>query len=64
MLQVVALCDRSGCRWVECENVFNGVCDLASRLNDTLKSEITDYHPIAISECARRSVEIVRRVRG
>jgi len=32
------------------------------RLNDTLKSEITDYHPIAISECARRSLEIVRKI--
>lgn len=30
------------------------------RLNDTLNSAIPGYHPIAISECARRSVEIVR----
>jgi ADP-ribosylglycohydrolase len=32
------------------------------RLNDTLKSLIIDYHPIAISECARKSVEIARKV--
>jgi len=32
------------------------------RLNDTLNSEIPGYHPIAISECARRSLKIVRKV--
>ncbi len=32
------------------------------RLNDTLNSEIPGYHPIAISECARRSLDIVRKV--
>ena len=31
-------------------------------LHDTLNSEIIDYHPIAISECARRSVEIACKV--
>ncbi len=31
-------------------------------LNDTLMSLIADYHPIAISECARRSVEIARKL--
>ncbi len=31
-------------------------------LNDTLNSEIIGYHPIAISECARRSVEIAKIV--
>ena len=31
-------------------------------LHDTLRSDIIDYHPIAISECARRSVEIAKRV--
>lgn len=31
-------------------------------LHDTLYSEIIDYHPIAISECARRSVGIARAV--
>ena len=31
-------------------------------LNDTLYSRIFDYHPIAISECARRSVEIAQRI--
>jgi ADP-ribosylglycohydrolase len=30
------------------------------RLNDTLYAEIAGYQPIAISECARRSFEIVR----
>ena len=30
------------------------------RLNDTLRSQIMDYHPIAISECARRSTAIAR----
>jgi ADP-ribosylglycohydrolase len=30
-------------------------------LNDTLYSEVSGYHPIAISECARRSVEIALR---
>lgn len=33
------------------------------RLNDTLRSNIIDYHPIAISECARRAVKIWNRVR-
>lgn len=31
-------------------------------LHDKLFSEITDYHPIAISECARRSVEIAQKL--
>jgi len=31
-------------------------------LHDTLYSRIFDYHPIAISECARRSVEIARKI--
>ena len=31
-------------------------------LHDTLRSDIIDYHPIAISECARRSVEIAKKV--
>jgi ADP-ribosylglycohydrolase len=31
-----------------------------ARLNDTLNSQIPGYHPIAISECARRSHEIAR----
>jgi len=33
-----------------------------ARLNDTLNSLIPDYHPVAISECARRSLAIARRV--
>lgn len=33
-------------------------------LHDTLNSEIIGYHPIAISECARRGVEIAREIRG
>jgi ADP-ribosylglycohydrolase len=32
-------------------------------LHDTLNSEIIGYHPIAISECARRSVQIAQKVR-
>jgi ADP-ribosylglycohydrolase len=32
-------------------------------LHDTLYSQILDYHPIAISECARQSVEIAQKVR-
>jgi ADP-ribosylglycohydrolase len=35
-----------------------------SRLNDRLESSVIGYHPIAISECAKRSLEIVRKVRG
>jgi len=31
-------------------------------LNDTLYSRIFDYHPIAISECARRSHEIAKKI--
>ena len=31
-----------------------------SRLNDTLNSLIINYHPIAISQCARQSLETVR----
>ncbi len=34
------------------------------RLNDTLNSQIIGYHLIAISECARRSVEIARKTLG
>jgi hypothetical protein len=31
-------------------------------LHDTLFSAITDYHPIAITECARRSVTIATKI--
>ncbi len=34
----------------------------SGRLNDTLLSMVPGYHPIAISECARRSLEIARAV--
>ncbi len=34
-----------------------------ARLNDTLNSHVVGYHPIAISECARRSVSIWKRAR-
>jgi len=34
-----------------------------ARLNDTLKSGISDYHPVAISECAQRSLDIVRKIK-
>ncbi len=33
-------------------------------LRDTLYSQIFGYHPIAISECAGQSEEIVKKVRG
>jgi ADP-ribosylglycohydrolase len=33
-------------------------------LNDTLMSEIPGFHPIAISTCARRQVEVARRLLG
>jgi ADP-ribosylglycohydrolase len=33
-------------------------------LHDTLYSQIFNYHPIAISECARQSVEIAQKMRG
>ena len=33
-------------------------------LNDTLYAEVTGFHPIAISECARRSCEVFRKLRG
>jgi ADP-ribosylglycohydrolase len=42
---------ESAARWIE-------------PLHDTLNSEIIGYHPIAISECARRSVEIAQKVLG
>jgi hypothetical protein len=32
-------------------------------LRDTLYSRIFDYHPIAISECARRSLDIANKIR-
>jgi ADP-ribosylglycohydrolase len=32
------------------------------RLNDTLYSGIIGYDPIAISECAKRSVEVIRKI--
>jgi len=31
-------------------------------LNDTLYAEVTGFHPIAISECARRSYEVYKRL--
>jgi ADP-ribosylglycohydrolase len=34
------------------------------RLNDTLRAEIVGYDPITISQCARLSFEIVRRIRN
>jgi ADP-ribosylglycohydrolase len=33
-------------------------------LHDTLYSRIFDYHPIAISECAKRSVSVVQKIRA
>jgi ADP-ribosylglycohydrolase len=33
-------------------------------LHDTLNSAIAGYHPIAISECARRSLAIARKIAG
>lgn len=33
----------------------------SGRLNDTLNSNIPGYHPIAISECARKAVRIVQK---
>ena len=33
-------------------------------LHDTLNSQIIDYHPIAISECAQRSLAIAKKVLG
>jgi len=33
------------------------------RLNDTLNSHVVGYHPIAISECARRACAIWKKVR-
>lgn len=33
-------------------------------LNDTLYSDIPGYHPIAISECARRHLAVARKIRG
>ncbi|MBG9795166.1 crystallin [Paenibacillus dendritiformis] len=35
-----------------------------ARLNDTLYAEISGFHPIAISECARRSYEVFRKISG
>lgn len=35
-----------------------------SKLNDTMYSEINGFHPIAISECARRSHEVYRKLHG
>jgi len=29
-----------------------------------LKSGIVDYHPVAISECARRSMDILQKMRA
>jgi len=36
----------------------------SGRLHDTLNSNIPGYHPIAISECARRAVAIVHQLRA
>lgn len=34
-----------------------------ARLNDTLRPEIFDYHPISISECAKQTLDVVRAIR-
>ena len=43
--------------------ILNGAADIprhwTERLNDTLRSQIADYHPIAISKCAQRAARIV-----
>jgi len=33
-----------------------------ARLNNTLKSQIIDYHPIFISECASRALDVVKTI--
>jgi hypothetical protein len=33
-------------------------------LNDTLYAEVTGFHPIAISECARRSYEVFLKLKA
>ena len=33
------------------------------RLSDTLQSGLPDYHPVSIRECARRAVDVWKRVR-
>jgi ADP-ribosylglycohydrolase len=47
---------------------MNGAAKLpalwTARFNDTLKSGIVDYHPVAISECARRSMAILQKMRA
>lgn len=35
-----------------------------AKLNDTLYAEVSGFHPIAISECARRSYEVFRKISG
>ncbi|BFH34211.1 hypothetical protein J6TS7_32860 [Paenibacillus dendritiformis] len=35
-----------------------------ARLNNTLYAEVSGFHPIAISECARRSYEVFREISG
>jgi len=32
-------------------------------LRDTLYSEVVDFHPIKISECARRSFNVFKKIR-
>ena len=41
----------------------NAPAHWTGRLNDTLRSEIYDYHPIPISECARQSLDVVKTLR-
>ena len=59
------------CNGATVGSVVGAICGAKSapahwtaRLNDTLKSNVVGYDPIAISECARRSLEIVHKVRG
>ncbi|GAA3409666.1 ADP-ribosylglycohydrolase family protein [Paenibacillus hodogayensis] len=33
-------------------------------LNDTLYAEVTGFHPISISECAKRTHDVFRKIRG
>ncbi len=61
----------SDCNGATVGSIVGAVCGAKNapkhwvgRLNDTLNSFVVGYHPIAISECAKRSVGIWKKVRA
>jgi len=59
----------SDCNGASVGSIVGAICGASgapahwtARLNNTLKSQIIDYHPIPISDCAQRAMEIVKAI--